>query len=50
MLSDSKLTKIDPADPAYLLYSKGNELPDVVALTVGASVFVGAGSNCKIQG
>ena len=49
MLSDSKLTKIDPADPAYLLYSKGNELPDVVALTVGASVFVGAGSNCKIQ-
>jgi len=49
MTLDIRLADIDSANPAYLLVSGSNQLLDVVPLDVGSSVFVGKGSNCKIQ-
>ena len=49
MTIDTRLTEVDLANPSYLLISVKDGLPDVVPLKAGSSVFVGAGSSCKIQ-
>ena len=49
MTLDSRLTEIDLANPTYLLVSGNDEQPNVVPLKTGGSVFVGAGSSCKVQ-
>ena len=49
MTSDKRLAEVDLANPTYLLVSGKNEPPNVVPLKNGASVFVGAGANCKVQ-
>ena len=49
MTPDTRLSEIDTANPTYLLVSHNTGEPRVVPLTVGASVFVGSGSNCKVQ-
>ena len=49
MTLDIRLADIDSANPAYLLVSGNDKLLDVMPLDVGSSVFVGRGSNCKIQ-
>ena len=49
MTLDTRLAEIDLANPTYLLISGKDELSNVVPLKAGASVFVGTGSNCKVQ-
>ena len=49
MTIDKRLVEVDQTNPTYLLVSSKNEPLAVVPLKVGASVFVGAGSNCKVQ-
>jgi len=49
MTLKSLLSEVDPVDPKYLIVSCGAEQLSVSPLKVGASVFVGSGSNCKIQ-
>ena len=49
MFIDNRITDVDPANPTYLLVSNKDDAPNVFPLEIGSSVFVGAGSNCKIQ-
>lgn len=49
MSPDARLSEVDTANPTYLLVSSNRGMSSVVPLTVGASVFVGSGTNCKIQ-
>ena len=49
MTPSTNFSNIDTANPAYLLVSSETSEPSVVPLTVGASVFVGSGSSCKVQ-
>ena len=49
MTIDIRLAEIDSINPAYLLVTSQDEQPDIVPLNAGASMFVGAGSSCKIQ-
>jgi hypothetical protein len=49
MSEDSRLKDVDLETPAYLIVAGPNSKPDVATLTSGSSVFVGSGSNCKIE-
>lgn len=49
MSEDLRLKDVDLENPAYLIVAGPNSKPDVATLTSGSSVFVGSGSNCKIE-
>jgi len=49
MAPDARLSKVDLANPSYLLVSNNDGQVTVEPLTIGASVFVGSSANCKIQ-
>lgn len=49
MSEDIRLRGIDLQNPAYLIVTGPTSLPEVANLTSGSSVFVGSGSNCKIE-
>jgi hypothetical protein len=49
MSDDTRLKEIDLENPAYLIVAGSNPTPEVAKLATGSSVFVGSGSNCKIE-
>ena len=49
MTLSTKFSNIDTTNPGYLLVLSETSDPSVVPLTVGASVFVGSGSSCRVQ-
>lgn len=49
MTIDTRLAEVDLVKPTYLLVSGKDDLPDVVPLKIGVCVFVGTGTNCKVQ-
>jgi len=49
MTRNTILSEIDSTNPRYLIVSAGAQELSVVPLTVGVSVFVGSGADCRIQ-